>query len=327
MKSGFLLVDKPKGWTSFDVCARLRKVLGTKKIGHTGTLDPFATGLLVVAFGKATKLIPFFEKDQKSYLTTVLLGVNSETLDIDSEVVNVKDSPCAPSERGHINGVSDNLISRENLESVLNNNFLGKILQIPPKYSALKIGGKYMCDLARAGKEFEIKSRETFVNSVKILNYNYPEVEIELVVSAGFYVRSFARDFGAKLLFDDIEKGEGGICKSLRRTAVGSILINDERVVKPILGKVENKFGKIEEKYVFPENLAKNLISPLEILKLKKVKIIEGRRDDFVHGRAFPLENFEEYEEGEKLMIIVNDEFLGIGELVIDKIQPKIVFL
>ena len=122
---GFYLINKPAGWTSFDVCAKLRKRFNTKKIGHTGTLDPFATGLLLVAVGKCTRLIPFLEKLPKTYRTQILLGSTSETLDPESEITVIKKS-------------ADFL--QTDIQTALDQKFRGKIRQIPPKYSALRIG-------------------------------------------------------------------------------------------------------------------------------------------------------------------------------------------
>ncbi len=280
---GFLLIDKPVGWTSFDVCAKLRKQLGTKKIGHTGTLDPFATGLLLVAVGKATKLIPFLEKDIKVYETKIQLGVISETLDTESEITST-------------NKVNNN-IDQGFIEKILNEQFTGEITQIPPKYSALKIGGKKMCDLARAGKDFEIKSRKTVVHAIEVLSFEKPFVTIRLSVAAGFYVRSFARDLGEALGFG------GGICTALRRMEVGDLKVISS--LKPI------------------ESITRSdLISPENILRLPRVVIDTGRADDFLHGRAFP---FETAIEG-KFMVFAGDKFLGIGEKRCGNLQPRIGF-
>jgi len=179
--NSFLLIDKPAGWTSFDCCAVVRKALNIKRVGHTGTLDPFATGLLVVAVGKCTKLIPFLEKDRKIYRTKILFKKTSETLDPESDIV-----------------VSDNcyVVSESELQKVLTEQFQGKIEQVPPKYSALKIDGKRAYDLARKGEDFEMKKRSTEVISTKILDVGDDWCELEIEVAAGFYVhqrQSFKR--------------------------------------------------------------------------------------------------------------------------------------
>ncbi len=297
---GFLLIDKPVGWTSFDVCGKLRKILKIKKIGHTGTLDPFATGLLIVAVGKATKLIPFLEKDQKIYETEILLGHTSETLDTESKIKKI----------------SDNEISKEAIEQILCSNFLGKIQQIPPKYSALKINDKKMCDMARKGEDFEIKARETEIISTKILDFNFPVVKIRLEVSAGFYVRSFARDLGVSLGLG------GGVCQQLRRIGIGDIC--------PFCHFEVDK-NTVEKKY-FCSKKVKNdiesitvddLISPEKILKLQKVEIPKDRISDFLQGRAFKFDN----DLDDKFMVMSEDRFLGIGEMKYKNLQPRLGFI
>jgi len=203
---GFWLIDKLVGWTSFDVCARMRKVLNIKKVGHTGTLDPFATGLLIVATGKCTKLIPFLEKERKTYITEIALDRTSPTLDTESEII-----PCHPE---FISGS----LSQEEIQKVLDTKFSGMIEQIPPQFSAIKIKGKKSCDVARKGGEVKLEPRKTEIFSSKILSYAFPVLKIELETSAGFYVRAFARDIGK-------EFGGAGMCLSLRRTKVGDLSI------------------------------------------------------------------------------------------------------
>lgn len=313
---GFLLIDKPVGWTSFDVCAKLRKQLNTKKIGHTGTLDPFATGILVVAVGKATKLIPFFEKDRKTYETEILLGHMSETLDTESEIRKVSSEEC--------------VVDRVKVELILESVFSGKIEQVPPKYSALKIGGKKMCDMARKGEEFEIKPRETEVIKVEVLSLDFPVVKVRLTVAAGFYVRSFARDLGEALGLG------GGICQQLRRVGVGDITINNEALVmrdKSNVSKLKNNFLSFpcrrESRQldlpiisVIESVTPENLISPEKILKLPQVEIAEDRIPDFLQGRVFPFESkFED-----KFMVLSGGRFLGVGEMKCGNLQPRLGF-
>ncbi len=262
--------------------------MGTKKIGHTGTLDPFATGLLIVAVGKATKLIPFLEKDRKIYETEILLGYISETLDTESEIKEVN--------------IDKKLINKKDIEQILCSNFSGKIQQIPPKYSALKINGKKMCDMARKGEEFEIKPRETEIISAKVLDLNFPVVRIALEVSAGFYVRSFARDLGENLGLG------GGICQQLRRTGIGQLAINNKQLT------INNDIEKIT---------IENLISPERILNLSQIQIPEERIDDFLQGRAFKFDiNIDD-----KFIVMSGEKFLGIGEKKFENLQPRLGFI
>lgn len=281
MLSGFLLVDKEPDWTSFDVCAKLRKKFGIKKIGHTGTLDPFATGLLIVAIGSCTKLIPFFEKDKKTYKAEILLGKTSETLDSESEITE------------SFNGTIPEL---KTIEEVLVNHFLGKIEQIPPKYSALKIGGKKMCDLARKGVDFEIKSRTTKIFSTKILKYEFPLLTITIETSAGFYVRSFARDLGELLC-------GGGICNNLRREKIEKLSVLQAQKIEAIS----------EE----------SLIDPQKILPLSIIEIPKEREDDFSQGRAFAFNGATDIPSGEKFLVVMEGKTLGVGEMEFGNLQPR----
>jgi len=202
--NGFFLIDKEAGWTSFDVCAKLRNQFKTKKAGHTGTLDKFATGLLIVATGRYTKLIPYLEKTRKTYQAKLLLGQTSETLDPAAAIVEVDFRGPVP--------------TQDDIQRVLDQKFSGPIEQVPPKYSALKVGGRRMSDLAREGRELKIEPRPAEVFSSEILRYAFPELEVRLEVAAGFYVRSFARDLGEMV-------AGAGMCAELRRTAIEQISV------------------------------------------------------------------------------------------------------
>jgi len=276
---GFYLVDKPKDWTSFDVCARMRKMFNTRKIGHTGTLDPFATGLLIVAVGKCTRLIPFLEKAKKTYTATITLGKTSPTLDPESEITDI--------------AFDGELPTKENIEKIIKKHFLGKIEQIPPQFSALKINGKKCCDLARKGEKVEMKPRPAEVFRAEITDYAYPELTVELEVAAGFYVRAFARDLGEKLV-------GGGICSELRRTAIESLSIED----------------------ALPLEMCTESIDPRFILQnLPQTEIPMGRTQDFVAGRAFPWSGVE----GEKSLVLVGGRTIGLGEIMKGNLQPRVV--
>ncbi len=210
-KNGILLVDKPVGWTSFDVVAKIRGQLKSEyrargetptkrqlRVGHAGTLDPFATGLLVVLLGDATKKADEFLKLDKVYEATVYLGATSSTGDPEGEVIEVNsDQP-----------------SLEDVKAALAK-FTGKITQIPPAYSAIKINGQRAYKLARAGKVVEVPSRNVEIHSIELLNYTYPELKIRTHVSSGTYIRTLAQDIGQTL-------GTGAYCSELRRISVAS---------------------------------------------------------------------------------------------------------
>lgn len=275
---GFWLIDKPATWTSFDICAKMRKALNTKKVGHTGTLDPFATGLLLVATGKCTRLIPFLEKERKTYRTKILLNKTSDTLDPTSEI---RDIDC------------DTEPTREDIENILKKNFTGKIEQTPPQFSAIKINGKRAYDLARKGEKVDLKPRPAEVFDWKILNYSFPELEIEIEVGAGFYVRSFARDLGKALT-------GGGMCQELRRTHVGALSVDDAETLEMISQPIDPK----------------HIITSLE-----QIELPSGRMQDFIAGRAFPYSGLN----GEKYLVLSGGRTFGVAEIIAGKLQPRVV--
>lgn len=201
MTDGILLIDKPDGMTSFGVVARVRRVLsaqagGKVKVGHTGTLDPFATGLLILCVGKETKNAMAYTKLDKVYEATIRLGQTSTTGDPE----------------GDITDVSDRQPTLEEIEKVTRQ-FKGEITQRPPIYSAIKINGQRAYDLARAGKDVEIPTRNVTIHSLEITHYTYPNLQIRTHVSSGTYIRTLAQDIGEQL-------GTGAYCTRLRRTKV-----------------------------------------------------------------------------------------------------------
>jgi tRNA pseudouridine55 synthase len=201
---GFLLVDKPLDWTSHDVVAKLRGVTGIKKIGHGGTLDPKATGLLVIGIGKATKQLERYVQGEKTYVATVRLGQTSTTDDSEGELENGP-SAVPPDEKRII----------EVLEG-----FHGEQQQLPPAFSALKTGGRKHYELARAGKEVIREPRAITIYEVELVHAGYPDVSFRCRVSKGTYIRSIARDLGEKL-------GTGGYLAALRRESVGDLTLTN----------------------------------------------------------------------------------------------------
>jgi tRNA pseudouridine55 synthase len=219
MQDGFWLIDKESNWTSFDVCAKLRKILNTKKVGHTGTLDPFATGLLLIATGKCTKLIPYLEKERKTYRADIIFGETSDTLDPESDI---RKENCRT-------------ISQSEIEQKMYSEFQGKTSQIPPQFSAIKINGKKAYDMARKGEKVHLSPRETEIFSYTLVSYRFPYLEIELEVAAGFYVRSFARDIAKSL-------GTIGMCQKLRRTKIGNISVDDAQNLNQITQPIDPQY-------------------------------------------------------------------------------------
>lgn len=181
--NGIFLINKEANWTSFDICAKVKRLFNTKKVGHSGTLDPFAEGLMIVCLGQATKIIPFLEHYNKTYLATIKLGEETDTLDNTGNIIDKKDV---------LN------YSLEELKNVLNS-FLGKSQQIPPMYSALKHDGVPLYSLAREGIEIERKPRDIEIFSIELIEYNKPFLTFKCKVSKGTYIRTLAKDIAIKL--------------------------------------------------------------------------------------------------------------------------------
>lgn len=206
IQSGLVLVDKPSGWTSHDVVAKLRKILGTKKIGHAGTLDPLATGLLVLGINAGTKLLTFIVGHDKTYRATIRLGSATISDDSESDVIFSADSE-------KLSAISNEQINTELTK------FRGKIKQRPSSVSAIKIQGKRAYDLVRSGEEVLLESREVTVHSFEVLEppkrgADFIDLDALVVCSSGTYIRALARDLGDAL-------GVGGHLTKLRRIKVG----------------------------------------------------------------------------------------------------------
>lgn len=181
----FYYIDKPLGLTSFDVLRQLKKKLQIKKMWHTGTLDPLATGGLLVAVWNYTKLIPYFEKDSKEYEFIVTLNWVTESFDSETPVEYISEE---------LQAEYKNNLTQEMIQNTIEKHFTWEIEQVPPKYSALKIWGKKAVDLVRAGEKVEMKKRKATIFEIEILEYNYPELKLRAKVSAGTYIRSIAFD-------------------------------------------------------------------------------------------------------------------------------------
>lgn len=203
---GFLIVNKPKGITSFDVIRKLKPILKEKRIGHVGTLDPFASGVLIIALGRYTKLFFLFDDLYKEYIAEGVFGESRDTDDVEGKVLEKTKN--------------QNILSFNELEALIKNNFLGSILQKPPIYSAKKIDGKRAYDLARENKEFQLKTVNVFINNIELLEYNYPYFRIKTSVSKGTYIRAIVRDIGE--ITNNL-----AYTKDLIRTSIGDYNIDD----------------------------------------------------------------------------------------------------
>lgn len=252
---GFLNIYKPKGMTSFDVVARLRRVTKIKQIGHTGTLDPFAVGVLPICIGKSTRLIEYLD-DDKEYLATAQFGKDTDTYDLDGTVTKTYDKK----------------ITQEDLISILED-FRGEIEQLPPIYSAIKVNGKKLYEYARNGEEVEIKPRKVFISKLELESFDYEKQEAKILVdcSKGTYIRSIAYDIGQKL-------DCGGYLTALERTKAG--LFNKEHSIP--LGN----FSEISD-------VMTNLVNPLDVLSLPKVELNDIEKERVNHGMAIYNKGFK----------------------------------
>lgn len=212
---GILIVDKPMDWTSFDVVAKLRGVLGTRKLGHSGTLDPMATGVLPVFVGRATRSVEFFEHAEKTYETELLLGVATDTEDTTGTVLTRRE-------------VS---VTQEQLDGTLER-FRGEIMQIPPMYSALKVNGQKLCDLARKGRQVERQPRPVTIHELTLLSRDGDTLRLRVRCSKGTYIRTLCADIGEAL-------GCGGCMQALRRTQAGEYTIAEAVPLQQLLEAAE----------------------------------------------------------------------------------------
>ena len=279
MFTGFLIVDKPEEMTSFKVVKEIRKLFsGQFKVGHTGTLDPLATGLLILAVGKATRLSEYFLKQDKCYIVKGRFGLSSDTYDLDGEL---KEVPCPE-------------ITKDALLKVLER-FRGEIEQIPPPFSAIRIKGKRAYELARKGEKVELKPRRVRIYSLKLLNFSYPDFEIEVCCSSGTYVRTLVHDIGKAL-------GCDAVVVELRRTKVGKVTV-DEAVPLSELSK---------------DNIKSLLIPMDELLDMPEIKIPPESKGRFKNGTRIRVEApdglYKVYSDG---------EFLGVGIVKSNLLKPE----
>lgn len=274
----FLNINKPKGITSFDVIRFLRKKLCVKQIGHAGTLDPLASGVLQIGVGKAAKLLEYLDSD-KTYIADIEFGHTSSTYD----------------DEGEKTFVSNPNFSKQELVEVLNT-FLGKITQIPPKYSAIKVEGKKLCDLARKNIEVEIPKREIEIYSIDLLDFNGKnKAKIKVSCSKGTYIRTLANDIGQKLYC-------GAYIKDLKRTIAGNF-------------KIENSNNLEDENY--------QLINPADVLDFEKYELNNEEYSRIIHGNyIYKTKNFST----EKILLTKNNKLVSIANLSDNLIKPKKIF-
>ena len=257
---GFLVIDKPAGWTSHDVVARVRRLLNEKRVGHAGTLDPAATGVLPVAVGHATKSIEWLEHANKSYLAEITFGVATDSCDVDGVVIAVGDAGA---------------ITSEAIEAALPQ-FRGPIEQTPPIYSAIKIGGKKLYELARKGETIEIPSRTVTIHQIELIEWTAPVATVFVECSKGTYIRSIARDLGETL-------GSPAHLSNLVRLTSGPFAIDEAWTLGDLAeADLEAEWESIA---IHPDAAA---------VQLDAVVMDDDRYEDWRHGRAIPAPSCDE---------------------------------
>ena len=282
MINGIVNIYKEKGYTSHDVVAVLRKVVGQKKIGHTGTLDPDATGVLPVCLGRATKVCELLTDHDKTYEALLLLGKATDTQDISGEVLEEKDP-------AHL--------TEEEVRSCIES-FIGEYDQVPPMYSALKVNGKKLYELAREGKTVERKSRRVQIHGIRIVEMNLPHVRMEVDCSKGTYIRTLCHDIGEKLQV-------GGCMEELERTKVGRFLKEDAVTLDEVSQKMEQGEGA-------------ELFTPLDQIfeELPAVTVTDAKAWMSYNGNDLPerfLLEKEEWTDGQEVRVYDSRKnFIGL---------------
>ena len=297
MYDGIINVYKEKGFTSFDVVAKMRGILGQRKVGHTGTLDPAAEGVLPVCAGKGTRLCDMLTDHDKTYRATMLLGVVTDTQDTTGAILEEKDA--------------SHLTEEEVREAIMS--FVGDYDQIPPMYSALKVDGKKLYELAREGKVIERKARPVTIHEIVIESMNLPEVVMSVSCSKGTYIRTLCNDIGEKLAV-------GGCMKELLRTKVGRFVL-EETLTLADLQKLKEE-GRLEE-----------AVFPLEAVfaELPEIRATEEGLDKLLrNGNPFRYKGIETVSEGDAYRTYSMDgQFIGIYEYSEEKhmFYPRKIFL
>ena len=297
MYDGIINVYKEKGFTSFDVVAKMRGILGQRKVGHTGTLDPAAEGVLPVCAGKGTRLCDMLTDHDKTYRATMLLGVVTDTQDTTGTILEENDA--------------SHLTEEEVREVIMS--FVGDYNQIPPMYSALKVDGKKLYELAREGKVIERKARPVTIHEIVIESMNLPEVVMSVYCSKGTYIRTLCNDIGEKLVV-------GGCMKELLRTKVGRFVL-EETLTLADLQKLKEE-GRLEE-----------AVFPLEAVfaELPQIRATEEELDKLMkNGNPFRYKGIGAVSDGDAYRAYSMDgQFIGVYEYSEEKhmFYPRKIFL
>ena len=303
-ENGILNINKPEGWTSQDVVAKLRGRLHIRRVGHTGTLDPMATGVLPVCFGKATRIIEYYDDDFKTYEAEMKLGMVTDTLDITGTVLETK--PVDVSEEDVIQTIDS---------------FRGWITQIPPKYSALKVNGKPLYKYAREGVEVEIKSRKIYVEDIQPVEVNLRENRIlfRVTCSKGTYIRTICDDIGKKM-------GCGGTMTALQRIQSGCFRVEDARTLPEILEMTDEEL----ERCVIPMDETLVHLGRIELKSMESVPFYYNGREidtgyvNVLASPAVPEAMQKESRLGDKYRVYDPEgKFLGISSLRENTLYPE----
>ena len=303
-ENGILNINKPEGWTSQDVVAKLRGRLHIRRVGHTGTLDPMATGVLPVCFGKATRIIEYYDDDFKTYEAEMKLGMVTDTLDITGTVLETK--PVDVSEEDVIQTIDS---------------FRGWITQIPPKYSALKVNGKPLYKYAREGVEVEIKSRKIYVEDIQPVEVNLGENRIlfRVTCSKGTYIRTICDDIGKKL-------GCGGTMTALQRIQSGCFRVEDARTLPEILEMTDEEL----ERCVIPMDETLVHLGRIELKSMESVPFYYNGREidtgyvNVLASPAVPEAMQKESRLGDKYRVYDPEgKFLGISSFRENTLYPE----
>ena len=283
--TGIICLDKPCEMTSFMAVKRASRILGVKKAGHTGTLDPMATGVLVIMLGHCTRFIELLPEHRKSYTARVKLGITTDTLDITGEVLS----------ENEVNVTLEQLLS-------VAENYKGDILQTPPMYSALKKDGERLYDLARKGIEIEREQRQITIEKLEIYDFDGTEFSMDVTCSAGTYIRSLCDDIGREL-------GCGAVMTALRRTEANGF-------------SIEKSVALEELEKLVSENKADDVITSVEnaLMSYPEIRVSQPQANRFQNGGELGYERLHgEFPVGIYRVKSPDGEFLGLGEILTEK--------
>ena len=294
--SGWIFVNKPKNVSSFDVIRKLKKIFSIKRIGHAGTLDPLATGILPIAFGSATKTIPYLVSSKKEYRFSISWGIRTTTHDMEGEVID--ESNFVPSKEDILDAVSD---------------FKGEFYQRPPKYSAVKINGQRAYKLARSGIDFNIKEKKVKLYELILKDHKKNKTEFLAKVGKGFYIRSLARDLCEKL-------ATPGVIDSLERTELGQFSIENAFSLETIEKLVHSAPAGM---------VGGNLLVPLsEVLDdIPALLISDKEAKRFQQGQSFSNNDLPKYSKlGREVLLLKDNRPVGLATVGENSFKPKKVF-